>query len=249
MSGGWDPTVGLVSLWGEEETRANPEHGLTSRGKPASAGGGHGAQGDGQTRPVACGGRKAIVGQTFKHQGQTWVRNNLELQLKFRKEMRERKDGEQGPRTSSEVCGGAVGAGAPERRGRLHHPRPEEAAQPLFQNSLEEAFLMEETAWVSCRSDGPLGKSRGITSKTQPRKTTFHRRRWSSGGWNSMRGQESLSPASCSRHAAGHGGPSALAAGSADGGGASHLQRDSRDCFLWICPQEMSSAFGCLKAS
>lgn len=200
MSGGWDPTVGLVSLWGEEETRANPEHGLTSRGKPASAGGGHGAQGDGQTLPVACGGPKAIVGQTFKHQGQTWVRNNLELQLKFRKEMRERKDGEQGPRTSSEVCGGAVGAGAPERRGRLHHPRPEEAAQPLFQNSLEEAFLMEETAWVSCRSDGPLGKSRGITSKTQPRKATFHRRQWSSGGWNSMRGQESLSPASCSRH-------------------------------------------------
>lgn len=93
-----------------------------------------------------------------------------------------------------------MGAGAPERRGRLHHPRPEEAAQPLFQNSLEDAFLMEETAWVSCRSDGPLGKSRGIISKTQPRKTMFHRRRWSSGGWNSMRGQESLSPASCSRH-------------------------------------------------
>lgn len=133
----------------------------------------------------------------------------------------EARNGAQGARTSSEVCGGAReqgergGTGRAGDGGRSLRGSSATAVLKLVRGNLDG----EDAPGSPCRRD-PWGNQGGITSKTQPRTTiAFHRRRWSSGRWNNIQGQESLSPTSRSRRTElGDGGPSALPAGSAEGG-------------------------------
>lgn len=117
----------------------------------------------------------------------------------------EARNGAQGARTSSEVCGGAReqgergGTGRAGDGGRSLRGSSATAVLKLVRGNLDG----EDAPGSPCRRD-PWGNQGGITSKTQPRTTiAFHRRRWSSGRWNNIQGQEFVPDFSQQTHGAG----------------------------------------------
>lgn len=211
-----------MSLSGEEGTKANPERGLACRGKPPPQM--ETAKPRETARPAAARRCESHLGSDIQKPNM-WIRNNPERRLESggkrektsglrSEEWRAgRQDFERGLRRGP----GAGGEGRDRPRGRLRQEpwSSATAVLKLVRGNLDG----EDAPGSPCRRD-PWGNRGGITSKTQPRTTiAFHRRRWSSGRWNNIQGQESLSPTSRSRRTElGDGGPSALPAGSAEGG-------------------------------
>lgn len=159
------------------------------------------------------------------------------------------RDGEQGPRTSSQVCGGALGGPGPGEEG------PGPAAPPAPGGSGAAAGLKRVRGSLPEGEDGPGSPCRrdpwGDREASPPRRSLVKQ------GFTDDDGPRTDGTTRRGRRVC----PRLLAAGNAalataarqcsrqaprtatcqSGRGASRLQGDPRDCFLWLCQRDVPS--------